>query len=59
MAKMGRPKVPKREALGEVFAVRLRPDEAREVQQAIQASGQRRADWLRAALVAAANAGNR
>jgi len=49
--KMGRPKLPKREALGEVFAVRLRPDEARDVRQAIQGSGLARADWLRRALL--------
>jgi hypothetical protein len=57
MAKMGRPKLSKREALGEVFAVRLRVDEARKVRKAIQNSGQKQADWLRAALLTMAGTG--
>jgi hypothetical protein len=52
--KMGRPRVPKSEALGEVFSVRLRREDAREVRDAIRASGQNRADWLRGALLTAA-----
>jgi hypothetical protein len=49
--KMGRPRLPKKDALGIVFAVRLRPDEARKVREAIRRSGQSQPDWLRAALL--------
>ena len=52
--KMGRPRLAKKNALGEVFSVRLRPDEARNVADAIRASSQERADWLRNALLKAA-----
>jgi hypothetical protein len=52
--KMGRPPLPKKEFRGEVFGVRLRPDEAREVQAAICESGQSKPDWLRSALLSAA-----
>jgi len=52
--KMGRPRLAKKDALGEVFAVRLRPAEARQVTGAIRASGQTKPDWLRAALLTAA-----
>lgn len=53
--KMGRPRLAKKHALGEVFSVRLRPDEARDVLGAIRASGQTKPDWLRAALLTAAS----
>lgn len=53
-AKIGRPRLAKKDALGEVFAVRLRPAEAREVLAVIRTSGQTKPDWLRAALLAAA-----
>jgi hypothetical protein len=52
--KMGRPPLPKKEFRGEVFGVRLRPDEAREVQTAIRESKQTKPDWLRDALLSAA-----
>ena len=52
--KMGRPRLAKKNALGEVFSVRLRPDEARDVLGTIRASGQTKPDWLRAALLTAA-----
>jgi hypothetical protein len=52
--KIGRPRLAKKNSLGEVLQLRLRPGEAREIEQAIRASGQARADWLRAALLAAA-----
>jgi len=52
--KMGRPPLPKKEYRGEVFGVRLKPDEAREVNQAIRESGQTKPDWLRNALVSSA-----
>jgi len=53
--KIGRPRLAKKNALGEVFSVRLRPDEARNVASAIRASGQARANWLRNALIKAAS----
>ena len=49
--KMGRPRVSKKDALGEIFSVRLRRDEARQVKEAIRKSGLKRPDWLRAALL--------
>jgi len=52
--KMGRPPLPEKEFRGEVFGVRLRPDEAREVQAAIRESKQAKPDWLRDALLSAA-----
>jgi hypothetical protein len=52
--KMGRPPLPKKDFRGEVFGVRLRPDEAREVRQAIQESKQTQPDWLRGALLSTA-----
>ena len=52
--KMGRPRLAKQERLGRIFAVRLRPEEAREVEGAIRAAGQAKPDWLRAALLKAA-----
>ena len=51
--KMGRPRLAKKDALATVFAVRLRPDEARDVAAAIRASGQKKPDWLRNVLLAA------
>jgi len=50
-AKMGRPRIPKKEALGEIFCGRLRPDEAREVKKAIETSNVSRSAWVRDALV--------
>ena len=52
--KIGRPRVPKGAALGEFFSVRLRREDAQEVRDAIRASGQNRAEWLRGALLTAA-----
>jgi hypothetical protein len=52
--KMGRPRVSKQDALGEIFAVRLRRDEARQVKEAIRKAGLKKPDWLRAALLKAA-----
>jgi len=52
--KMGRPRLAKKDTLGAIFAVRLRPQEARNVSAAIRASGQTKPDWLRDALLAAA-----
>ena len=52
--KIGRPRLSKKGPLAVIFAVRLRPDEARQVTGAIRASGQTKPDWLRSALLAAA-----
>jgi hypothetical protein len=49
--KMGRPKLPRSEALAEVFAVRLRISEARVVRKAISESEQKRSEWIRDALL--------
>ena len=40
--------------LGELFGVRLRPDDAKEVREAISRSGESQPDWLRRALITAA-----
>jgi len=53
--KIGRPKLPRKEAFAELFGVRLRPDEARKVRDAIRKSGDGQADWLRKALLDAAD----
>jgi len=52
--KMGRPPVPRKLALGEVFSARLRLDEARDVKEAINNSGLARSEWIRCALLKAA-----
>ena len=52
--KMGRPKLAAKDARGEIFAVRLRPDEARNVLDAIANSRKSRADWLREAILLSA-----
>jgi hypothetical protein len=52
--KMGRPRLAKKDSLATIFSVRLRPDEAQEVAGAIRTSGQKSANWLRTALLAAA-----
>lgn len=51
---IGRPPLAEKIVLAEVFSVRLRTDEARDVTNAVNSSGQTKADWLRAALLAAA-----
>jgi hypothetical protein len=52
--KMGRPPLPRKLALGEVFSARLRFDEARDVKEAISKSGLARSEWIRDALLRAA-----
>jgi hypothetical protein len=52
--KMGRPRLPRKLALGRVFAARFRPDEERLITEAIDKSGMAQADWIRDALVSAA-----
>jgi len=51
--KMGRPRLSTK-GVAVVFSVRLPPEEARTVSEAIRNSGQARPDWLRTALLAAA-----
>jgi hypothetical protein len=52
--KMGRPRLPRKQALGRVFGVRFRVDEARVILDAIRASGRPQAEWIRDALLSAA-----
>jgi hypothetical protein len=52
--KMGRPRLSKKGALAVVFSVRLRPDEARRVREAIKQSGESQPVWLRTALLRSA-----
>jgi len=51
---MGRPKLPKGEAKGVLFAVRIAKAEADKVSQAIKRSGMKKPDWARNALLVAA-----
>ena len=52
--KMGRPVLPKGEAKGEVFSVRVAADAAGKIHQAIKKSGMKKPDWARNALISAA-----
>jgi hypothetical protein len=52
--KRGRPRLPKGEAKGELFAVRLAKADASAVHDAIKRSGVAKPDWMRDALVRAA-----
>jgi len=52
--RMGRPKLPKGEAKGVLFAVRMKKPEADQVDKAIRQSGMSKPDWARAALLNAA-----
>jgi hypothetical protein len=56
--KMGRPKLPTTEAKGAQYAVRLAKADADAVNRAIKHSGKSKPDWLRNALLTAAQAGN-
>ena len=53
-AKMGRPKLPKGTAKGELFAIRIAKNEAEEIHKAIKKSGLKKPDWARNALLLAA-----
>lgn len=53
---MGRPPISPKERLKAVYCARLRPDEQREVDGAIERSGKSKSDWLRDALLTAARA---
>jgi hypothetical protein len=52
--KMGRPVLPRGEAKGEVFSVRVAAGEANKIHQAIKKSGLKKPDWARNALILAA-----
>jgi len=53
--RIGRPKLPKGEAKGALFAVRVSKPDAEAIQAAIKRSGTGKPEWLRNALLAAAN----
>jgi hypothetical protein len=50
----GRPRLPKKDALGKLFALRLTPAEMRTVKQAATRSGQTASAWARTVLMTAA-----
>jgi hypothetical protein len=51
--KVGRPKLPRKLALGRVLGARFRPDEERLIAEAIGRSGKTQADWIREVLLRA------
>ena len=53
-ARVGRPSIPRKERLGRTIGGRFRPDEEREVMQAIKASQKSMAQWVREKLLEAA-----
>jgi len=55
--KLGRPALPKGEAKGEVFSVRLSKDDAKKVWDSIGHTGDKKPEWLRRALLSAASGG--
>jgi hypothetical protein len=56
--KVGRPKLGTQNAKGEQFAARFTPPEAKQIKEAIRAAGQSNSDWIRQALLSAANGDN-
>ena len=52
--KIGRPKLPKDQAKGVLFAARFAPQEAKTISTAISHSGRSKSDWVRGALLAVA-----
>jgi len=52
--KIGRPKLPKSQAKGVLFAARVASEEAKTISKAITDSGQRKSDWIRSSLLSAA-----
>jgi uncharacterized protein (DUF1778 family) len=52
--KVGRPKLPKGNAKAEMLRVRATPDELRAFDKAAKASNQKRSEWIRSTLNAAA-----
>jgi uncharacterized protein (DUF1778 family) len=53
---VGRPKLPKGNAKAEMLRVRATPDELRAFDKAAKASNQKRSEWIRSTLNAAAQA---
>jgi len=56
---MGRPRLPRKQALGRVLGARFRPDEERQIAEAVRGSGKAQAEWIRNALLSAARRGPR
>lgn len=54
--KVGRPALPKGSAKAEMLRVRATPDELRAFDRAAKASNQKRSEWIRSTLNAAAQA---
>lgn len=52
--KMGRPKLPKGEAKGVLFAVKMKKTEADQINLAVKRSGKTKPEWARAVLLEAA-----
>jgi hypothetical protein len=55
--KMGRPKLPKGEAKGVLYAARVSHDDAKRIDSAIARSGKGKPEWLRTALLSASGQG--
>lgn len=53
MAKMGRPKIPKSDRMGELIPIRVSADERKAIDAAAGIQGMSRSKWIRAALQAA------
>lgn len=54
---MGRPALPKGKAKGVVIGARFSPDESKKIHGAIDRSGKSKPDWVRNALISAADSG--
>lgn len=52
--KAGRPKVGKQNAKGELFAARVTPPEAKQINEAIRQAKESKSEWIRKALLSAA-----
>ena len=52
-SKMGRPKVPKDQAKGEFFSMRVTSGESVKINTAILKSGMKKSEWARQALIKA------
>ncbi|MGC9942546.1 MAG: hypothetical protein ABSE48_11975 [Verrucomicrobiota bacterium] len=52
--KVGRPTLPDKEKRGRFISTRLSPAEYKEIEQAIQSSGNTKTEWVRKKLIAAA-----
>lgn len=53
-SKMGRPKLPKGEVKDILIGAKFAPDEAKAVESAVKRSGQVKSEWIRKALLSAA-----